>query len=270
VERSKEKKNQLAILIGGILILLVSIISVTKNQIAKNETQSNSNISATSSDSNAITSDQLQQRIRLDKNLKIIDVRDPNVFQTEHIFNSANVDVKGVAAFISGVGSKDFNFVLIDDDGTLGPRLVSEVLKNVKEAKLFALKGGFADWKKQYGATIKDADPASFSDQAKVKYITTDDLKSMLDKSSNLFIIDVRESSAFTQGHIKNATNIPLAQVEASQDKIPLGKQIIVYDDNGLLAFKAAVKLFDMGIFDAKTLFDGFQTWQQKGFEVQK
>lgn len=264
-----EKKIRSALTVGAGLILLVIAISVSRNGLFKKNNAPQNSSGNSSNDTLGLSVSQLQQRMKLDKNLVIIDIRNQESFQNEHVLDSINISASETAPYISGSGNNN-NFVIIDNDGEISPKIAASIIKKNENATVYYLTGGLAQWKTEYGTLINDADPASFSDQAKVKYITSDELKSLIDRNSDIHIIDVRDNNSYGNGHIKSAVNIPLDKLEKRRKEIPLNKQIIICDDNGLLAYKASVKLFNMGTFGAKTLFDGLDSWKQKGFEVIK
>ena len=63
----------------------------------------------------------------------------------------------------------------------------------------------------------------------KLNYITADELKIMIDRGDNLFLLDNRTPSAFASGHIKGATNIWLRDAVSDKNlkKLPKDKKII-------------------------------------------
>lgn len=66
--------------------------------------------------------------------------------------------------------------------------------------------------------------------------------------NKNTYIIDVREDYEYASGHIKNAYNIPLSNLEEiSNTAINLDSKIIVYCQSGNRSKMAANKLYDMG-----------------------
>jgi len=133
------------------------------------------------------------------------------------------------------------------------------------------LASGFANWKKNLQPTISAGNPYSSTDQSKISYINSEELKKIIDeKKTSIYIMDVREKNLFLSGHLKGAENIDLKDLEKSRHSIPLGKRIIVYDDSGILAFQAGVRLFDMGFLNVFTFSEGLNVWKQKGFEIVK
>ncbi len=65
--------------------------------------------------------------------------------------------------------------------------------------------------------------------------------------SKDAIIIDVRKFGDFRQGHIPMAINLPLAQIERRQVKLPKGKTLIVYCETGGASVQAARILAELG-----------------------
>jgi rhodanese-related sulfurtransferase len=81
-------------------------------------------------------------------------------------------------------------------------------------------------------------------------------------ESKDVIILDVRTSSEFKSGHIKDALNIPLDSLEdlileAVQDK---DATILVYCQSGRRSEEASKILIDMGYKDVNN-FGGINSW---------
>lgn len=80
-----------------------------------------------------------------------------------------------------------------------------------------------------------------------VNSITTDSVFSMIDREG-VYILDVREEYEYRSGHIKNAYNIPLTQINGiKKNEIPLDSVVVVYCQSGNRSKKAADILLDLG-----------------------
>jgi rhodanese-related sulfurtransferase len=264
-------KNEKALLIGLLLIVFVIMIFVSKNYIANKNISKNKNQSILPDNSKklaAISDKDLAKIILERKPLSILDMRDPLSFKGEHIINSLNISSQDL---LNRLSSNDENKIYVLVDYT-GENSTVNIPDNIKDSSnIFLLTGGFSAWKSNHNSTISSGDPNLPSDQSKISYINCDDLKKLTDgNSQNLFILDVRDKDVFAQNHIKNSVNIYLDEIEKRYREIPLGKKIVVYDDNGFSAFQAGVRLFDLGVMNVFTLSDGFIVWQQKGYEVAK
>jgi len=216
-----------------------------------------------------ISSQDLLKKISSREEITIIDIRDPESFKYEHILDSQNVPLADLEILLPSL-EKDTAYLLVDDLGlTSEETQFLQIFSEIGFTRVAYLEGGLFDWKNQSGPTVTLGDPRSFTDQAKVTLITSDELKNALINEPRSYILDLRERKEFDKAHIKNAVNINFEDMEEKRDEIPFGKKIILYDNNGILAFQGAVKLFDMGIFNVYALSDGLLSWKEKGFTTE-
>jgi rhodanese-related sulfurtransferase len=78
-------------------------------------------------------------------------------------------------------------------------------------------------------------------------------------------IIDLRSAEAFSRGHIVNATNIPLEELDASGDRLKkLGsKPILTVCDAGVSSHRAVDTLKKSGFDSVYSLKGGITAWTQ-------
>lgn len=273
--QEKQNNNLVAIIIGFCLILLIAAITFFKPSTQKNNPTPNS---ATANDvltdnlrkAAKISSDELSKKILNNEKITILDIRSESAYIQEHLLNSKNVPLPSLTDALAGL-EKEWNYAVVDSGISLDTTaLAISLLTDAGFQNISYLDGGFSAWKNGYGRTISAGDPNSFTDQSKVNYIQSDKLKEIMTTESNFVIIDVRKSDQFTQGHLKNSVNIYLEDIEKRKKDLLFGKKIILYDDNGLGAFKAAVRLFDMGFLNTFALSDGLDAWMKKNFEIVK
>lgn len=269
----KEKENSQKIVVLGIgLIILVMVFTIARSYLFKNEDDNASKevpVQETKDTTLEITGAELWQKISDKKEVTIIDIRDTGSFNLSHIIDSRNFSAEQMAQNIDS-WNKNSAYVLVDE---LGDPAMSDLVQNIRSRGINNVKylaGGIASWRNENRPTMIDGDPFSFTDQAKVQYITADDLKKGLEKKPNITIVDLRKPQSFSEGHIKDSVNVYLGDLEERRKEIPPGKQIILVDNDGLWAFKGAVKLFDMGILNVLALTDGLDSWKKKGYEIVK
>lgn len=273
-----KNENLKALAVGFGLILIIALITFFKSGIVqKNSTKNDSSItidlkkreSINTEKINKITPKELAQKITTEKNLTIIDLRNDADYKKEHIPHSQNIPLPTLSVMDNL--DKNGNYVILDDIceiPTINSVAIYLATRNFRN--IYYLDGGFTAWKNNFNPTINDGDPKSFSDQAKVTYISSDELKKTINQETML-IIDLRENYEFNLEHLNGAINIPLGELEKRSSEIYSSpKKIILYDNTGIDAFKGAVKLFDLGIPKVLTLSDGLLTWKQKGFEIIK
>ena len=267
---NQSKKNTLAAGIGFVLILLAIFATIGRSYFSKSNPPQTAQPSQNQSKYKSISAKNLLVKTQSGQTPTMLDIRDPAPFAAEHIIDSKNINQQSLNDILSS-SDKNKTYYLID---SLGPSPMElQVLDLFSQAgfkNVSYLDGGLAEWKNELNPTITTGDPHSFTDQAKVSYVSSDDLKKMLDGENDLYIIDVRTPTEFAAGHIAGAVSIYLDDLEAKRGQIPLGKKIILYDNDSLWAFQGAVRLFDMGILNVFALSDGYNAWTQKGYAVTK
>ena len=87
-------------------------------------------------------------------------------------------------------------------------------------------------------------------------------------------MIDVRDPGEYDAGHILGARNAPLERLAANEAGGELAKRkekpVIVYDDGGERAAKAAAALRKQGFGRVVNLTGGLGAWKQAGLPVEK
>jgi rhodanese-related sulfurtransferase len=271
----KEDDNIKAILIGLFLIILIATITIFKSTSDNKDVSENKNkpFQPETIDSTKIskfTSEELAKKIQTNSNLILLDLRDETQYKNEHIIDSINIPLSKILSLPKALIANK-GYVLITESGDANTiNTAMNILLNNDYKNIYYLDGGFEMWKKKFNPTINDGDQKSFTDQAKVTYITSDDLKKRMEVEKNLIIIDVRKNTEFSTGHLPEAINIFLDDLEKKRKELPLGKSIILYDANVLGAFKGGVRLFDLGFSNTFALSDGLDNWKKKGYEVIK
>jgi len=273
--QTKENNNVIAFFIGLFLIILIAIVTIFRSSFSQNSpdstnTQQQDIAIENLKKSPRISTADLIKKIQAQSDVILLDIRPETEYIREHISNSQNVSIADIDETLKQL-DKNKTYVIIDTDALSDS--VATIINSLSSSEfsgIYYLEGGFSAWKNSFGPTISEGDPNKFVDQSKVSYIQTDKLKEMMVAGTNLAIIDVRKSTQFNEGHLKGAINIFLDDLEKRKKDIPIGKKIILYDNDGLWAFKAAVRLFDMGFFNAFSFADGLDNWKKKNYELEK
>ncbi len=87
---------------------------------------------------------------------------------------------------------------------------------------------------------------------------------------SGAVLLDVRDGSEFSAGHLPNARNIPVQDLEKRIKELPSGKPVIVVCESGTRAARAAAALRKHGRNDVFCLDGGIRGWQAAGLPVVK
>jgi len=272
----KQQKNEFKIVFisFGVIALVVVLMFIKSN--LKQQDLEEKNILETQEvvdkmkDAKSITAENLLQRINSEEKINLIDIRSSNEFKKEHLLDSINISIDVIKENIDKF-EKNETYILIDNSDSLEVmNLVSSDFKEKNIVNTYYLKGGLSKWKENFYPTISEGDPNSMVDQSKIKYINTDELKSLMENKKNLLIIDVRGKESYNTEKIPGSVNIPLDELERRVKEITIGKKVILYDDDSFTAFKAGVRLFDLGKFNVFTLSEGFIKWKEKNYPIEK
>lgn len=264
----KEKKNNKVIMIGALLIAMVFAYTIFKSIPEKKE----SAILKTEKEAEIkypkITPEDLKSRSKNPNNIKIFDIRGTDDYKLEHLIGSTSATSED---FLNEVPQEKIIILIGYEEQKEASKKAVDFVKSKGFNDAYVLDGGISAWKKIGGSTISIGNPGSFVDNAKIIYTSPEELKKIIDDQSYpKYILDVSSKQAFTNGHISGAENIFLDDLEKSADKIPSGKNIIVYGENELQGFQAGVRLYDLGIMNTNVLKGGLPAWKEKGFEVVK
>ena len=84
-------------------------------------------------------------------------------------------------------------------------------------------------------------------------------------------LIDVREPSEYTQGHIENSFNIPLSCLLSEIYKFDVDRKMVIICRSGVRSRLACEKLTSEGYdFDLFNLEGGMIAWEYAGYEIKK
>jgi rhodanese-related sulfurtransferase len=102
-----------------------------------------------------------------------------------------------------------------------------------------------------------------------VARLSPQDLTQMIN-SDQVVVLDIRDKTAFDQGHILNAINIPSAELMANLNKLEKYKnKSIVIIDGGGQGLKIATNLRKQG-FKLYSLAGGLNGWKAQGLPLTK
>ena len=94
----------------------------------------------------------------------------------------------------------------------------------------------------------------------------------LLMNQKNALVLDVRDAAEYEKGHMLNARNIPLGELEARSAELQKhkAKPVIVVCDTGNRSGRAAAALRKQGFEQVFTLGGGIGAWQQAGLPLEK
>lgn len=109
------------------------------------------------------------------------------------------------------------------------------------------------------------------SQSAGGKRVTTV-MATQLINREDAIVVDIRDTSAFREGHIVNAKNFPEADFDRQQEKLMAyrDRTVILVDANGSKSQSVAVKLKEAGLTKVVILKGGIESWQADNIPLVK
>jgi len=274
-EIPKNKKEQIAIAIGFLLILIVILITLFRSNLfsGKDDAQNEGQIVKEDDglEYKAITAKDLHKKILLAEENEqpvLLDIRPFQTYADEHIADAINITPEEFpleqkidlhkSIIVIGENPEDENI-----KKTI-TQLEKEDFKN-----FMVLAGGMEAWKQLVGVTVNYGNPNSFEDQMKVSYVEGKDLNDALKQNVPTFILDVRTAEEYAKGHIPGAINIPAEELEKRRKEIT-EKRVVVVGINELQEFQSSVQIYDMLLVSPFVLNGAMPEWEKNGYLMQK
>jgi rhodanese-related sulfurtransferase len=100
-------------------------------------------------------------------------------------------------------------------------------------------------------------------------YVAVGDIEKFKEAVANgAFLVDVRETGEFQEGHLPDAINIPIRTLAANLDKIPSDQPVFVYCKSGHRAALSVAMLQTLGFANVRAFPPGFVGWEKAGEPV--
>ncbi len=90
-----------------------------------------------------------------------------------------------------------------------------------------------------------------------------------VENKTDHMLVDVRTKSEYTDGHLPNAINIPLNELDKRMNEIPTDKPIIVVCASGNRSKSGASKLVSAGYTNISNLKGGTMRWMMSGKPIE-
>lgn len=135
--------------------------------------------------------------------------------------------------------------------------MLLSLLREVAETNL-------AEMERLVGRMFADDNP-----DGALEAISRDELLSGLE-NGKVELLDVRPKDEFQAGHLPEAINIPLEQLETMLYKLPRDREIIAYcrGPHCVLSHKAVQRLRKLG-YQVRRFDEGFPEWKAAGLPIQ-
>ena len=274
-ETPSNKKEQIAIAVGFLLILIVILITLFRSSLFsdKDIVQDEGQVvkEDTGLEYKTINAKDLHKKILLakeDEQPVLLDIRPFQTYADEHITDAINITPE---EFPLGQKIDMHKLIIIIGENPEDENIKKAIyqLKDEGSKNFVVLAGGMEAWKQLVGLTVNYGNPDSFEDQMKVSYVEGKDLNDAIKQNVPTYILDVRTPEEYAKGHLPGAINIPADELEKRRKEIK-EKRIIVVGINELQEFQSSVQLYDMIMVSPFVLKGAMSEWEKNGYPMQK
>lgn len=187
-------------------------------------------------------------------NAVLLDTRHPDQFEKASVPGSVNIGLNGSYAVWAGtLLSMESPLVIIAEEGK-EQESITRLARVGYENVLGYLKGGIEAW------------VADGKESQSIHSLTPAEFKEKAGAASN--ILDVRKPSEFQNGHVVQAQNLPLSQIEARIAELDANKEYMIHCAGGYRSMIAASLLAKHGIKRISNVYGGYKAIKEAGTPV--
>jgi hydroxyacylglutathione hydrolase len=189
----------------------------------------------------------------------VVDARPAPEFARRHVPGTLSVPLgKSFSTWAGSVLAYGRDFYLLAPEGADDARMAAAA-RDLAMIGLDRVAGWFA-------ASAIDA--AAANGAGELPDVQPDALEAVLAGGAEL--VDVRNSSEFTAGHLPGALNLPLGRLAERIDELPRGRTLVIHCQSGARAGVAAGLLASRGFDDVRHLAGDYAGWTKAGRPVEK
>lgn len=189
-----------------------------------------------------------------DKNVVLVDTRDPEVFAKAFVPGSINIGLDGDFAPWVGTLLKDVEqkIVYVCEEGR-AEEVVTRFARVGFDHVLGYLKGGIDAWKE-----------AGFELDS-IKSVSPEKALSELESHEDWKVLDVRRKSEYDSEHIKDARNTPLDYIQSNLSEVDPDQTYLVHCKGGYRSMIFTSFLRSKGYTDLINIKGGFDAIKENG-----
>jgi hydroxyacylglutathione hydrolase len=201
--------------------------------------------------------DAAQVKGHLQKGAIILDVRSSAEYANGHIEGSLNIGLGG--QFASWAGTLiplSTPIIILANTQAQIDEAVLRLARVGIESVIGYLRDGLKTW----------TDAGFKCGQANV--LSVSQLKQLFDAGENLFVLDVRRSGEFAAGHVREAVNIPLAELPGKISRLPRDRALTVICASGYRSSIANGILEREGFKNKRLVSGGTLAWKDASYAM--
>src|SRR4051812_24767231 len=106
--------------------------------------------------------------------------------------------------------------------------------------------------------------------KTRVREVTVDDVRKMIDGGETFTLVDVREESEWARDHLPGAVHLGKGIIERDiEQRVPdTGTPIVLYCGGGYRSALAADNLQKMGYTNVLSMDGGHRGWRERGYPL--
>ncbi len=192
----------------------------------------------------------------MNKDAQIIDIRKPTSFGGGHIPHSLNIWREGLSGFVGYFVNYEDPIILVNDnEGQLDPML-RQLIRLAYDNIYGYLGGGFPKW---YLAG---------QEVGKLDMWSVHQLKKVLDRKEDVFLLDVRKFNDYKKRRIAGAHHIWVGDIPERIKEVPQDKKVVVYCDSGHKSTTACSILKQNGYTNLSSVLGSMNAWLNADYPV--
>ena len=98
--------------------------------------------------------------------------------------------------------------------------------------------------------------------------VSIDTASGLIEDNPDMVLLDVRTTTEYSEGHIKDAVNIPVDTLETRLDELSQDDEILVYCRTGNRSSTAVNILEENGFTKLYHMHEGISVWIEQGYPV--
>lgn len=188
--------------------------------------------------------------------ITLVDVRDPEIYSMQYIPGSINIGLDGrYAEWLGTVTKQDHRLIIIADPGKEREATIRAARVGFDNV-IGYLNGGFNSWISENKQTET------------FERINPEDMVQITESEDDYIVLDVRRPTEYRVGHLPNALNIPLSQLESNLSKLDKSKKFIVHCAGGYRSVIASSILKQHNFTKVVDIRGGFDAFTEKSIKI--
>lgn len=188
----------------------------------------------------------------------VVDLREPGVHGEAHVPGAVNVwiDSSQFAERVRWFAPAQAPLILLAEGRPDLERALDALRRAGVTQIVGILQAGMVEWRSS-GLPVEV-----------VPQVTVDELATWLEEGRDVLVIDVREPSEWSEGHIAGALHRPMLDALRRQGEFPAGRPKVVICAGGLRSSSVISALKRQGLDRWFNVSGGMRAWQKAGHPV--